>query len=128
LNGSVIDTNVIIKMLNNDEAAIRLLNGIAQAFVPVVVAGELFYGAYKSSRQEENMRLFCDVLAHFDILAVSEKTAHSYALIKSDLSKAGISIPENDLWIAATAHAHTLSVATFDAHFKHIAAIDVVSP
>ena len=32
----------------------------------------------------------------------------------------GISIPENDLWIAATALIKELTLVTYDEHFKHI--------
>jgi tRNA(fMet)-specific endonuclease VapC len=126
VNGSVIDTNVIIKMLNNDQTAILLLEKAGRAFVPVIVVGELFYGAYKSSKREANIALFQMVLAQFEILTVDDETARSYGMIKADLAKIGFSIPENDLWIAATAHAHNLSLATFDAHFKNIAQINIV--
>ncbi|NSW90958.1 MAG: PIN domain-containing protein [Firmicutes bacterium] len=38
----------------------------------------------------------------------------------------GINIPENDLWIAATAIANNLKLATFDHHFTHIDGLEVV--
>jgi tRNA(fMet)-specific endonuclease VapC len=126
MNGSVVDTNVIIKMLNNDEAAIGLLEKIERAYVPVIVMGELFYGAYKSSRQRENMELFQTLLSEFEILFVDDETARSYAAIKANLVKSGVTIPENDLWIAAIAHANKLSLATFDAHFKNIFQVEVL--
>jgi tRNA(fMet)-specific endonuclease VapC len=125
--GSVIDTNVIIRMLNNDEAAVNLLNSISGAFIPIIVVGELFYGAEKSARGQENMELFRKVIDSFDgILTVDEIVAESYGAIKFDLKKNGFTIPENDLWIAAVAHAHDLPLATFDGHFKHISRIEVI--
>ena len=119
MNGSAIDTNVIIKMLNGDKKAIEALGRIEEGFVPIVVVGELFYGAYKSARKDANMTLFTSVLSAFQILPLNESVAVSYALIKTDLVKNGIKLPENDLWIAATAHANDLSLVTFDSHFKH---------
>jgi predicted nucleic acid-binding protein len=58
MSGSAIDTNVVIKMLRNDDAAICLLRRIERAYIPVIASGELFYGAYKSLRRQENMELF----------------------------------------------------------------------
>jgi tRNA(fMet)-specific endonuclease VapC len=126
MSGSVIDTNVIIKMLNNDEAAISLLSGIEQAYLPVTVVGELYYGAMRSSHKQENMAVFQQVISDFEILPIDIETADSYASIKAGLVASGINIPENDLWIAACAHAHQLSLATFDGHFSHIHSIEKV--
>ena len=92
----------------------------------MVVVGELFYGAYKSARKDENMALFTAVLSTFEILPIDEPVAVSYAIIKTDLIKNGIKIPENDLWIAATAHANDLSLATFDSHFENISIIKII--
>jgi tRNA(fMet)-specific endonuclease VapC len=127
MNGNaVIDTNVIIKMLNGDETARTLLENIERAFVPVTVAGELFYGARKSSRRQENMELFEAALADFELLPIDVATARSYAIIKADLQIRGFTIPENDLWIAAAAHANQCPLATFDAHFKNISQIEII--
>jgi len=126
MNGSVIDTNVIIRMLKGDKTAVEMLDNIENAFVPIVVVGELFYGAYKSACKDDNMALFTAVLSTFEILPADEATAVSYALIKTDLIKNGIQIPENDLWIAAAAHAKNLSLATFDSHFENISRIKII--
>ena len=126
MNGSVIDTNVIIKMLNGDKTTIEMLDKIEKVFVPIVVVGELFYGAYKSARKDENMALFTAVLSTFETLPVDEAVAVSYAEIKTDLIKNGVKIPENDLWIAATAKANNLSLATFDSHFENISSIKII--
>ena len=45
MNGSVIS-----RMLNGDKTAVEILDKIEKKFVPMVVVGELFYGAYKSAR------------------------------------------------------------------------------
>ena len=124
--GSLVDTNVIIKMLHNEKEALDVLEKIDKAYITVIVACELFYGACNSSNPDGNMKLFQDVLAQFEILPVSLDVANSYALIKSELKKAGNPIPENDLWIAATAHAYNVSLATFDTHFKNVCQITLV--
>ena len=128
MRGSVIDTNVVIKMLDNDRAAIALLGSIERAYLPAVVAGELLYGAYKSSRKQENLTLFQSVISKFEMLFVDKAVANSYGIIKAELVAKGNVIPENDVWIAAIAHANGLSLATFDAHFKNVSEIAVIGP
>jgi tRNA(fMet)-specific endonuclease VapC len=94
MSGSVIDTNVIIRMLNGDEAAVNLLDTVSRAFIPIIVVGELFYGAAKSTRRQENMELFRRAIDSFDgILTVDETVAESYGVIKFDLKKNGFTIP-----------------------------------
>ncbi|HID51436.1 MAG TPA: type II toxin-antitoxin system VapC family toxin [Anaerolineae bacterium] len=47
-------------------------------------------------------------------------TAHVYGKVKDNLRKKGRPIPENDVWIAALAIEHNLTLATRDAHFAEI--------
>ncbi|WP_411044168.1 PIN domain-containing protein [Treponema sp. TIM-1] len=127
MNGSIIDTNVIIKMLHNDPEAISLLQKVKKAYVSPIIRGELYFGAYKSLRCEANMELFRNTLSKFEMLSLDDDNITlSYAHIKSELEKKGKKIPENDLWIAATAHFYGLSVATFDTHFSYISQIQLV--
>jgi predicted nucleic acid-binding protein len=57
MNGNLVDTNVIIKMLNGDPEAIRIFDSLDNIHISVITAGELFYGANKSSQTAENMKL-----------------------------------------------------------------------
>jgi len=43
-----------------------------------------------------------------------------YGEIKSKLHRAGRPLPENDIWIAAIALQHDLTLATRDGHFAAI--------
>jgi tRNA(fMet)-specific endonuclease VapC len=127
MTGSIIDTNVIIKMLHGDSDAIALLHKIEKAYVSITIKGELYYGASKSARRESNMELFRKTLAQYETLSLdNDLIAVSYGLIKSDLEKKGKKIPENDIWIAATAQVYGLSVATFDHHFTYIDRLQLV--
>ena len=127
MNGSLVDTNVIIKLLAGDEHAVRLFSVAQDISIPVTVAGELFYGAYKSSRTQENLSLFMDFLSNYPILPIDDKISMSYGEIKSQLVKKGFTIPENDIWIAATAMVHRLTLITFDSHFSNIDSLKIQS-
>jgi predicted nucleic acid-binding protein len=66
-------------------------------------------------------------LSKFEILPIDDDIAVSYALIKSELEKTGKKLPENDVWIAATAHVYGLPVISFDKHFSYISQIQLIS-
>jgi tRNA(fMet)-specific endonuclease VapC len=48
------------------------------------------------------------------------ETAEHYARLFVQLKRAGTPIPDNDLWIAALALEHDLTLVTRDLHFQHI--------
>ena len=47
-------------------------------------------------------------------------TARIYGRVKNALRQSGKPIPENDIWIAAVALQHDLTLITQDAHFEHV--------
>ncbi len=57
------------------------------------------------------------------VLARDITTAKHYGQIKSELKTKGHPLPENDVWIAAIAKQHSLTVVTRDQHFKEIDAL-----
>ena len=125
--GSVLDTNVITKLLDKNPAAITLIQKIEKYFTSVVVVGELYFAAANSSRREANFENFRKVLSCMEIIPLDDAVCMSYSEIKLELKKKGKPIPDNDIWIAACAHAHDLSVATFDLHFSEISQIETVN-
>jgi tRNA(fMet)-specific endonuclease VapC len=46
-----------------------------------------------------------------------------FSELKLDLKRAGTPLPENDIWIAAVARTHNLTVVSRDQHFVSIKAI-----
>ena len=127
MNGNLLDTNIIIKYLAGDLYTKQLLDNVVNLTVPVIVVGELQYGARKSSRAKNNLALFERFLSNFEIIPVDEKVAVIYGDTKELLRTKGINIPENDIWIAATAKSRMYKLLTYDAHFKSIDGLEVVS-
>ncbi len=97
MNGSLIDTNVIIKLLKGDEEAVLVFDELKEVFISVIVIGELYYGAFKSTRSEENIKLFKDFVSEFTVLDIDLETSETYGKVKKELILKGINIPENDL-------------------------------
>lgn len=78
----LLDTNIVIAIFANDEAVIEQLKDADEIFVPGIVAGELYYGAYKSSRSAENITRINEFAASNTILDCDIKTARHYGEIK----------------------------------------------
>ena len=125
MNGDMLDTNVIIKYLSGDQSAKQLVDTGRDISISAIVVGELQFGAQKSSRTESNLALFTEFLSDFTIIPVDVGVAVMYGQIKEQLRGIGINIPENDIWIAATAISQQSRLLTYDVHFKSISGLTV---
>jgi tRNA(fMet)-specific endonuclease VapC len=56
----------------------------------------------------------------FPVLACDAETAQHYGRIRNVLLAKGRPIPENDIWIAASARQHGLTLVTRDGHFGSV--------
>ena len=102
----LLDTNTCINYLNGKSEKIRNKLESKQPeeiMVCAVVKAELFYGALKSGRPEENLEKVHKFLDRFVSLPFDDTTAEKYGEIRVDLEKAGTPIGPNDLLIAAIA-------------------------
>ena len=118
-NGKVLDTNAVVALFNEDRLLKTLLAG-STLYLPIIVVGELYYGAYKSGKFEINVQRLKQFLSQNVLLNDDEVTGDIYGQIKNALKTKGRPLPENDIWIAAIARQHNLPVVTRDAHFSHI--------
>ncbi len=125
MNGKLLDTNVIIKTINGSEEVARILDEIAveEIFIPLTVYGELMYGAEKSSKKELNKKLFSEFCSIYQFVWNDISIAETYGKVKNQLKSNGVNIPENDIWIAATAISKDYELITGDNHFENIEAL-----
>ena len=122
----LLDTNCIVALWATDPSAIELVANATKCHLPVVVIGELYYGAYRSGRVQENLNKVDELLGEFKVLGCNVETGQIYGRLKHQLRMMGKPIPENDLWIGAIAKQHNLLVATKDHHFQAIEAVETV--
>ena len=121
MNGKyLLDTNIVIALFARESVAYQQLAKADEAFVPSIVIGELYFGAYKSGRINENIARIEEFASSNTILEVDSLTAREYGRIKSSLRAKGKPIPENDIWIAATAIQYGLTLVTRDKHFEEV--------
>ena len=121
----LLDTNVAVAVLNGKlDLAPRRGPGV-ELYLNAIVVGELCFGAEKSGRVEANLAAIDQLLEHCPVIACGETTGRHYARLRNHLRLHGRPIPENDLWIAATALEHDLVLVSSDEHFEAIEGLPV---
>jgi tRNA(fMet)-specific endonuclease VapC len=123
----LLDTNIVIALFESDDTVLSNLDLASEVFVPAIVLGELFFGAAKSSRPQENLAKLERFVIGRLVLPCDLRGAREYGRLKQDLRAKGRPIPENDIWIAATAISHGLVLATRDHHFRGIDELPIVA-
>jgi tRNA(fMet)-specific endonuclease VapC len=116
----LLDTNIVIALFANEAAIIEQIRGVNEVFIPSVVIGELYYGAWRSGHVEANIQRVDGFAAESVVLGCDAETAKLYGQVKDELRKRGRPIPENDIWIAALALQHDLTLISRDAHFGQV--------
>ena len=122
----LLDTNIVIGLLGGDAMVLANLEHAPEVFVPAVVLGELFFGAAKSSRPAENTARVEEFAAGRTIVVSDVEVAREYGVLKRRLKEKGKPLPENDIWIAAAARRHGMTLVTRDRHFEEVEDLQIV--
>lgn len=121
MSGSLLlDTNAVIAIFANDRAALDLIRANDECLLPIIVLGELYYGAAHSGKSVENRKRIDRFSSSIVVLPCDGSTADQYGRIKNELKVAGTPIPENDIWIASIASQYDLTLMTNDRHFDNV--------
>ena len=105
----LLDTNACIRILNGNCAAISArirTHAPSEICLSSVVKAELIYGARRSARVAENLRLLDRFFEPFASLPFDDACAEHYGQIRTELETGGTPIGPNDLLIAAIARNH----------------------
>ncbi len=120
------DSNILRRLAENENTAIATC---------AIIQGELIYMAERSQRKERNLALAHRFLQGIYTYDINGETADIYAQLKTALfnqfapkekSKrrktkiTDLGFDENDLWIAAVALQHNLTVVSGDSDFGRI--------
>lgn len=140
----LLDTNhCSLAILGNTNVLNRLIQ-IENSFVStcVIVQGELIDMAERSQRRESNLALIRDFLQGIYIYHIDQETANIYGQLKASTFNlfapkeknkrrktkiADLGFGENDLWIAAIALQHNLTVVSADSDFQRIQQVKTLS-
>lgn len=112
----LLDSDTCIRYINGRSLSIRRrLTVVPRQEVALcdVVKLELYYGAYKSSRSEQNLTKLATFFSEFVIsLPFDGRAAERGGQIRSQLASLGTPIGPYDLQIAAIALANNLTLVT----------------
>ena len=130
MSALALDTNVYSAFMRGVPAAVSALRAAHEIHLPLIVLGEVLAGFAAGTRSEANHQELARFMgsSRVSVLNPDERTARHYAEIFATLRAVGSPIPTNDLWIAALARQHRLSLLTFDAHFAAVPGLDVKVP
>lgn len=118
----LVDTNRLTDALRGDRATVEMMEEAAEVWIPFVAMGEIKAGFLAGSRNAHNEALLHSLLQlpGLGVLFADHETTDAYARLFQFLRKKGTPIPTNDLWIAALAVQHGLTLLSRDAHFEKL--------
>ena len=123
----LLDANAIIALLNDTTSQIarRVRRHAPRDFgVSAVVIHELYYGAFKSQRVEQNVAQV-DAL-QVSVLEFDEEDARQAGQIRADLATEGTPIGPYDVLIAGQARARELTLVTYNtSEFQRVPGLKV---
>ncbi|MEM6452221.1 MAG: type II toxin-antitoxin system VapC family toxin [Cyanobacteria bacterium P01_D01_bin.105] len=111
----LLDTNTCIAYLNRSNQSIYnnlLAHSPEEVCICDVVKYELYFGAYKSSRTENNLKKLTAFFAEMSSLPFDGKSAELCGKIRAELQAQGTPIGAYDLQIAAITLSHGLTLVT----------------
>lgn len=115
-----LDTSVAIRFLNGDSTVTARVLSTPEIVLPVVVAGELLFGAENSARALQNLPQYLDFISACIVMPLGIETARNYARARLALKCKGRPIPMNDVWIASQCLEHGWVLVTDDQDFNYV--------
>ena len=125
----LLDTNACIRILNNSSSALitRLREHRPDEIALCsIVKSELLYGAQRSSRIAENLRVLDRFFEPFYSFPYDDNCVETFGRIRSELERAGTPIGPYDLLIATTAVANGRTLITANTReFSRVAGLTI---
>jgi tRNA(fMet)-specific endonuclease VapC len=118
----LLDTSAYAAFFRDHAGVKAEVQEASELFLSPIVLGELRSGFLKGARREENDKELREFLAspRCSVPVIDDETSHRYAAIHDYLRRKGTPVSPNDLWIAASAAQHGLTVVTLDGDFDLI--------
>lgn len=139
----LLDTNHCSAIILGEPSVIRQVTEVEMNVATcVIVQGELIYMMEKSAQKETNLARLAEFLEDIRIYRITENTATHYGQLKAELfnqfapkekSKrrktkiTDLGFGENDLWIAAVALQHNLTIVSGDSDFERMQQVRTLS-
>jgi predicted nucleic acid-binding protein len=127
----LLDTNAFSDLMREHpqlDARLASISPIDRVVICSVVRGEIRYGIERLPQGKRRQELAAKAAKLFAVLPcepVLENAGDHYAMIKLARQQKGLTLDENDLWIAATALALGAVLITRDCDFQQIDGLTV---
>jgi tRNA(fMet)-specific endonuclease VapC len=119
-NKLLLDTNIVIEVFDGNKSIADKINKLPDFYISSVVLGELYIGINRVVNKAIHLKKLNDFLKLCTVLDADSNTAKHYGEMMAALYKKGKPVPTNDVWIAAVALQHDLTLVTRDKHFQEI--------
>jgi len=119
-NNFLLDTNIVIEIFDGNKDIADRVNKLSEFFISSIVLGELYTGVNRVTNKSRHLKKLNGFLELCTIINIDSITAEYYGEIMARLYKKGKPIPTNDVWVAAIARQHNLTLVSRDNHFKEI--------
>ena len=118
----MLDTNRVGDLIKRESQVGQVVAEADHVFLPFVVVAELHTGYRKGNRREKNEAELARFLREpgVQVLYADEETVDIWADLNASLLRGGVTLPHNDVWIAALAIQHRATVYSADQHFDRI--------
>lgn len=125
----ILDTSTLIEIENGNTEIITKINQLKDApqsdlYITIFNFTEFYYGAM--NKNERNKSLVKERLSKYLLLNTTQRTAEIFCEIWHDLIKRGKLIPQFDVFIAAFAIEHDLTLITLDEHFNEVSGLKTI--
>ena len=122
----MVDSTTLIDALRGWQLPPDISSRFSRACISHVALGELLLGVLKSTNPKELERTV-RLIKGMKVIHGDGETAVTYAGLRRDLENRGTMIPQNDIWIAASALQMNVPLISRDQHFRHISQLQMVS-
>ncbi|MEN4046863.1 PIN domain-containing protein [Sulfurimonas sp. NW15] len=119
----LIDSDILIYFLKGKQEVVQMLSQIPidDLYISRINYTELIYGAYNSSKINQNLKIIEPFLENFKILEFTQASSLVFAKEKARLKKNGNIIADMDLMIASIAIANDCTLISNNIkHFDRI--------
>ena len=125
-----LDTNAYSNLRRGNVKILELLNESEEIIVPAAAYAELIYGFIRGERFAENESELNSFLSEDRVTlhSATPSIAERWAYVKAILARTGTPIPDNDIWIAATALETGARIISYDRHFDSVGGLIRLAP
>ena len=123
----LLDTDLCSAHLRGERSVFsKFVQHSGQLHVSAITVGELYSWVLRSKAPPDRLQLLQRFLMGANFLPINAEVAHRFGVLRAELFDKGLPTMSTDLFIAATALVHNLTLVTHNArHFQNVPDLSV---